>query len=257
MPSNKPTLKEVLEADEFELPVGTTINGVFHKTAKLTEMDGYVEEAIAEKNVRQNYAKVVTEALHGVVERIGSVEKKNIDRGVIKSLTAPDRDFLMLMNYKVTMGDNIEWTGVCPKCEAKMDMNVDVDSIPITYLAHDEKKEWTFELPRGVKNDEGTYCKEMTISLPNGYAQEKVFPQYFINESTAMSVMLSFITEGIKGYGHCSPDTFKGMSKRDRKFIAQQMAKQEIGPDLSPQAICPSCGHEHKQPIPPTTLLGE
>ena len=255
MPQDERTLKDVLDTNEFELPIGITINGEFHKTVKLTEMTGIVEEAIADAKVRTNGGKVITEAIYGITEQIGNLKKKN--KNMIRDMYSSDRDFLLLMNHKVSVGDTIEFTDECPSCGFKSDIKIDVDDIPVKYMREDEPKVIKIELPNGVKDAEGKVYKKMTISLPTGRVQEQIFNLLRQNPNQAVTQMLNFICEEIEGLSHWNTDTFRNMTKKDRKYISAQLGKVEVGPNLSPEVSCASCGHEYESTIPVQVLLGE
>lgn len=250
------TIKEVLDDNEFELPVGYVDgDGVLHKTAKLQEMTGEVDEAIADQKVRTNAGKMVTEALNGVVTNLGTMRKHNKD--TIRNLCNPDRDFLLLMNYKVSIGEDVEWTDVCPKCEGKHEVIVNIDSIPVKYMTQDEPKELVLELPNGIKDAEGKVYKKMKVSIPTGMVQERIFPIIQGNPNQAVTQMLAMVTEDIEGLSHWNFETFRKMTKKDRKYISEQLSKVEVGADLAPKVSCANCGHEYKAQIPVMTLLGE
>ena len=111
-----------LEDNEFELPIGyMDRDGVLHKTFKLREMTGKVDESIADKKVRTNAGKIVTELIYGVVEQLGTLPK--IDRNIIKQLTNTDRDYIVLMNYLYSLGETIEYTETCPYCGEKIEVS--------------------------------------------------------------------------------------------------------------------------------------
>ena len=253
---NERTIKEVLDTDEFELPIGyVDSNGNFHKTVKLQEMTGEVEEAIADAKVRTNGAKIITEAISGVVERLGSMKK--FTKNDARNLYVADRDFIILMNHKVSIGDEIEWTEECPRCNGRFDITVEIDNIPIKYATQDEPKIIEIELPNGIKDAEGKVYKKLKVSYPTGMVQERIFPLLQQNPSQAVTQMLALITEDIEGLSHWNYETFRKMTKKDRKAISDALAEKKIGADMNPEVQCASCGYKYKTTIPVMTLLGE
>jgi T4 bacteriophage base plate protein len=255
VPQNKPTIKEHLGEDVFELPVGIKIDGVFHKTFTLTEMTGAVEEKLMDKKVRTNGGKVMTEAVFGVLETLGNLKKVN--KNTVQQMFTVDRDYILLMSYKNSIDDVIEMTETCPHCGTKNDITINVDDIEVNYLAEDEERILEFELPKGVKDGEGKYHKKMKLSFPTGMVQETIFKQVQENPVAGISSMLSFICEDIEGMEHWNPDTFRNLTVRDRKFIQKKVNEIQLGPDLSPKVDCSSCGEEFFAVISATTLLGE
>jgi hypothetical protein len=255
VPKSEPTIKRVLDTDEFELPIGIEINGEFHKTVKLKEMTGKVEEAIADSKVRNNGGKVITEAINGVIEQLGSLKKHN--KNMVRNMYSVDRDYLLLMNHLVSIDDHVKYDDICPSCGGKSEINVNIEDIPVSYLQEDEPKVISLELPRGVKDAEGNVYKKIKVSFPTGVVQERIFNLLQQNPNQAITQMLAFICEDIEGLSHWNPDTFANMTKRDRKFISEELGKVEVGADLTPEVSCANCGHEYKSVIPVRTLLGE
>lgn len=247
---------ELTAENEFELPVGyVDSTGVLHKTFKLREMTGEVEESIADKKVRNNPGKIVTELIYGVLESLGTLPK--IDRGVIKKLSNVDRDFILLMNYLYSLDDVIEWMDVCVYCNGRMDIKVNVEDIPVKYFTHDEPRTVSLVLPRGIEGADGVRYKEIEMSFPNGFVQETVFSKVENNPAEAMSITFANCTESIKGLSDWNFETFKRMSKKDRNFIQREMAKIEVGAEMSTKLECPHCGSENHSPVPLQKLLGE
>ena len=246
-----------LADNEFELPVGyVDKEGTLHKTFKLREMTGEVDEAIADKKVRTNAGKIVTETIYGVLESIGTL--KRLDRGVVKALSNIDRDYIMLMNYVYSIGETIEWTESCKFCEDKFNVELDAENIPAKFMTHDELRLIKVELANGVTHPEtGEKHKEVTLSLPNGYVQEKIFLTMDKNPAEATSTMLAMCTEDIKGLQNWSFDLFKKLTKKDRRVILNAMDKVEAGVELGTSVECPSCGAEQTAVIPFMKLLGE
>ena len=246
-----------LAENEFELPVGyVDKSGVFHKTFKLREMTGEVEEAMADKKIRTNPGKMVTEAIYGVLESLGTLPK--IDRMIVKQLSNVDRDFILLMNYKYSLGDEIEWVTACPFCDTRIDVKAEVDKFPVKYMTEDEPRLLTVELSTGITNDETQEKhKEITLSFPNGLVQEKVFGTVEKNPAEALSIMLAMCTENIKGLNNWNYETFKKMSKKDRKILNNAINDVEVGAELFAKISCPDCGADHDSVVPFMQLLGE
>lgn len=255
MPSTEKTILEPLEMDEFELPVGyVDSEGNFHKTVKLQEMTGEVEEAMAEEKVRNNFGKVTTELIYGITERIGSMKK--VAREDIRKLSVADRDFILLMNYLVSIDSEIVYDAVCTKCGALNTVTVEIEKIPVIYFAKDDPRKFTVELPRGIKSGEKVFNK-VVITLPDGITQEKIFPILEKNPAQAGTLMLAQITEDIPGLGNWNYETFQKMGKKDRNAIADIGKDIKAGPNLAPTVECSECGKEFEAQIPIRKLMGE
>jgi len=254
--SKEKTIKELLEDDTFELPVGfTDSTGTFQKTVKIRELTGAIEEALAEPKIRQNGGKVITEAVYSLVEQAGNMKK--FTKMDARNLTTADRDFILLMNHKVSLGDEIEYQAQCTHCGEIADTTVNIDDIPVTYATEDEPKQIPVTLPRGIKGKDGEVFKELKISYPTGLVQERILPTLSKNHIQAVTQMISMCVESIKGLEHYNFDTFREMGKKDRNAVQDALNKLKVGADLAPEVECPNCGKDFKAPITTATLLGE
>ena len=246
-----------LEENEFELPIGyIDRDGTLHKTFKLREMTGEVDEAIADKKVRTNAGKIVTELIYGVVESIGTLPR--LDRNIIRSLTNVDRDYIVLMNHFYSLGEEVKYTDVCPACGERIEIEVEIARMKAKFMTEDEPRKIVItDLPNGFKDEHGNRYKEMTLSLPNGMLQEKIFSTFDKNPQQAVTQMLAMCTESIKGWDSYRFDDFKNLSKKDRKYISDKLGEIEVGVEMSVEVDCAECGHNFKSAIPLMTLLGE
>lgn len=245
-----------LQEGEYELPVGyTDKDGVIHKKFTLREMTGEVDEAIAEKKVRVNAGKIVTETIYGVLESLGTLTR--IDRAVVKKLTNADRDYIMLMNFKNSIDDVLEWQDSCPYCDARADISLEIDKVKVKYLPENEVRLIHTELPKGIRGENGEIYKEITLSLPNGLVQEQIFGKVDKNPAEAISHILAMCTEEIKGLKSYNFDTFKKMTKKDRSHINKVIGKVDVGAQMWTEVECPDCGGSYESSIPLMQLLGE
>ena len=118
---------------DFELPVGyTDEDGQVHRIASLRKMTGHEEALLADRKLRQNAARLVTQLLAACVKRIGEIAP--VPRNVISELTSPDRNFLLLQLRRITFGDAIEATYVCPSCGESTRITHDLDEVPVRRL---------------------------------------------------------------------------------------------------------------------------
>lgn len=251
-----PTIKEVLGDNEFELPIGFTDgDGTLHKTVTLQEMTGYVDEAMSDQKVRSNPGKMLTELIHGVVEKMGSM--KTFSKDNARNLSNADRDFILAMNYKVSLGEEVTWEDACGNCGEKFEATIAIDALKVKYMTQDEPKLMKITLPNGIKDGEGNVYKELTVSAPNGLVQERIVPLINQNPNHAATQLMVLITEEIKGLEHWNFETFQKMTKKDRRHIQKEISKVDVGIDLTPMVNCASCGHNYNSQIPIQSLLGE
>lgn len=247
---------EQLGEDEFLLPVGyTDSEGVLHRTVKLRPMTGLTEEAISDPKVRDNGGKLITELFYSVIEGIGSVRKVN--KEIIRDLTTIDRDFLLIKNAQVSVGEEISYIDKCPHCNNKNEVHINIAEIPVKYLSADADREFTFELPRGYKDKDGKVHNKITLVLPTGRVQERVAQIIRANPAQATTLMLQLITKKLGEMEYLNPDVFKNMTKKDRDYVSKKISEVEAGVSFSHELICSECGSEFTSSIPLQALLGE
>lgn len=255
MNENIQTMIDTLDDNQFLLPVGYTDgDGVLHRIVTLRPMTGETEEAIADPKVRDNGGKIITELLYSVIESIEGITRINKD--IIRDLSTIDRDFLLLKNRQVSLGDETTYDDVCPHCRGRNSVTINLVEMPIEYLGDEEPKEITFDLYNGVM-DKGVLHKTTTIIIPTGRIQERVAQIIRSNPAQATTAMLQLITKKIGTLEYLNPDVFKKMTKKDRDLISNKLAEFSAGTKLSATVICTECGEDFETSIPIQALLGE
>jgi hypothetical protein len=255
MSENIKSIMEQLGEGEFLLPVGYVDGeGVLHRTVTLRPMTGETEEAIADPKVRDNAGKMLTELFFSVVDKLGAVKKVN--KEVLRDMTTIDRDYLMVRNAQVSVGEEIQYKDKC-HCGAINEVSVNLVDIPVDYLSEDDEREFTFDLPNGYRDRDGKVHKKITVVLPTGRVQERISPLVRTNPASATTMMLQLITKKLGDLEFINPDVFKSMTKKDRDYISKKLGEIKAGVKLSFEVTCSECGETFTTTIPIQSLLGE
>jgi len=255
MPTNEPTIKPLPEGT-FQLPIGfTEPNGTVHKTFSLKPMTGRVEEAMSDKKIRTNMGAIVTALIHGVIE-MDSLGRK-FTKLDAKGLKNPDRDFIIYQNYLNSIGETAEWQEKCPACGEIHNLSVDMSGLEVTYLEDNDPQEFKVTLPHGVEDSEGKLHKELTLSIPDGFAQELFIKELQENPARAVSTLMSQTTENIEGMASWNVDHFRDLSKKDRNIVQKAFTQIEAGVNFDVATECPHCSHEYGTQVPINQLMGE
>src|SRR5438309_9159414 len=115
---------------DFELPVGyMDDDGRVHRLATLRKMTGHEEALLADRKLRHNGGMLVTELLASCLRQLG--ELKPVERQVVSHLTSADRNYLLLQLRKITFGNELEATYVCPACGETSHVLQDLDELPV------------------------------------------------------------------------------------------------------------------------------
>ena len=247
---------------EFELDHGyTDKEGIKHTTVTMREITGYDEETIAKNEIRNSLGKTITTLLANTTVQLGELTPKSVGvkkwEDIIKSLPLGDRDKMMLELRKLTNGDEIELDMKCPHrgCKTKLKHIVEIDGdIEITPLSSDPES-IPFELPRGIKDDNGGVTKTGIIRLPNGLDQETVDSIARKNIGQANTTLLARVIKEIDGIKSVNLTTIRSMSTRDRDYLLRLLADNAYGPKFEVSFPCPACGEDIDAGVHPVNFL--
>lgn len=128
-------------------------DGVSHRRGSLRPLNGFDEERLHALPPSTPRAVMVTELLARAVKTVGEVR---MTREVARALSSGDRDYLLLQLCRATYGETLALVLVCPRCDAKMDLDLRIDQIPVeerapatSHRVVADDIEIEFRLPRG------------------------------------------------------------------------------------------------------------
>jgi hypothetical protein len=168
---------------EVTLPIGYEDgDGRVHRTAVLRKMTGRDESIMADKNHRNNGARMITELLASCVVRLGSIERPA--RAVAQNLYSADRYFLLMKLREITFGAEMQATYSCPTCREATTTVEDLTELEVVVLDDGEvARDIVVELQDGYVDKGGELYHTMVFRYPKGADEEKVAPA--IRENTA------------------------------------------------------------------------
>lgn len=231
---------------EVELPVGyVDEDGRLHKVASLRKMTGHEEAMLGDRKLRQNGGRLVTEVLSSCVKKIGEFEP--VTPPIIASLTSADRNYLLLELRKITFGEELEASYVCPACGETTRLSQDLNDLPVRKLNGEGPIQITVELDDGYEDREGELFRHMVFRLPNGLDEERVAATTKDNPSRGMTALL---TRCLVALGDMPPERREGLGTKvindltmaDRACIEHVFREEMPGIDLSQEVECGSCG---------------
>jgi hypothetical protein len=230
----------------FELPVGyVDEDGRVHRQAVLRKMTGHEEAVLADKKLRQNGGTMVTELLVNCLRQLGDI--KPVPRQVVSQLTSPDRNYLLLELRKITFGNELQASYVCPVCGEVTRALQDLDELPVRQLDGDARKEIVVELDDGWEDNNGELYTSMVFRLPVGTDEEKIAAIVKENPSRGMNALL---TRCLVGLGDMPPNRREALGTKimseltlgDRARIEQAFRTEAPGVDLGREVECDACG---------------
>ena len=252
----------ILGENKFKLPIGYKDDeGVVHKIVQLKPIDGFTEEAMDEPKVKDNGAKVITELLNGIMIKLGSIKLSKNNKEITRELSVMDRDFLLMANAIVSFDKDeelVKFTVKCPSCGNKQELSADLNKVNVKGIEDNAPREFTFKLKDGVYDSDNKCHKSITITIPTGRVQERVYPIATRNRGEATTSTLQMITKKLGELPILSQDTFKGMTTRDRRYANSYLVQEKkLGADFSVSTKCEKCREDFDTDIPIQALMGE
>jgi hypothetical protein len=217
-----------LESDLVELPGGVRLDdGTVVKRARVKELTGADEEAIARAAVSMNPFHFLNTLLECGVVEIGDQPKKKT-KELLKRALVGDRDAMIMGIRRATYGPEIEieeW--ICPECRTSSTVTLPLDDIPIREL-----DTFVFEVPLRKG-------RVATVELATGADQLAVFDNDALNIKERDSLLLARTLVSIKeadgqvntvaGFAH---GIVSSMNMGDRNKILKELLKRQPGPQF-------------------------
>jgi hypothetical protein len=236
---------------EFELPVGYTDEaGRVHRSALLRKMTGREEMLLADRKLRQNGGRLVTELLASCVRRLGELEP--VPRDVVSRLCSPDRNYLLVELRKITFGTTMETVYDCPACgEANRSLE-DLDELAVRRVDGEGARDVVVELDDGYSDGDGALYTTMVFRLPTGGDEERVAGTLKANASEGMSALLSRCLVAVGDMPQPRREALgtkimTDLTLADRARIDRAFRRDMPGVDLLRELECESCGRRFER----------
>jgi hypothetical protein len=231
---------------ECELPIGyVDEDGRLYHDAALRKMTGREEALLADRKLRRNAGRLVTELLGNCLTRIGTLSP--VPPHVVSRLTSVDRNYLLVELRKFTFGPELEGSYACPSCGETNFVLENLDELPVRRLNGSGAPEIIVELEDGFE-DRGELYSMMVFRLPNGLDEEKTASQIKENASRGMNAMLA---RCLVQLGDMADDRREMLGTKimtdltlsDRTRIERAFRQEIPGVNLRRDLQCDFCGH--------------
>jgi hypothetical protein len=245
------TPRRVREVD-VELPVGLLdADGRLHRRVTLRKMTGHEEALLADRKLRANGGRLVTELLVSCVRRLG--ETDTVTRQVVGSLTSPDRNYLLLELRKLTFGSELDAGYTCPACRATTTVVEDLDGLEVRRSEVGGGADLLVDLADGFEDrGTGTWYSSLRFRLPTGIDEERVAAGARDNPARATNALLArCLVDVVSDDGEPMPEPrrealgtrmLQDLTMGDRGRIEQAFREQMPGADLTREIECEACG---------------
>jgi predicted RNA-binding Zn-ribbon protein involved in translation (DUF1610 family) len=215
------------ESDVVELPIGLVTPSGAITEAKVRELNGFDEEAIARA---KNFGSILLTILERAVVSLGG-EKP--DQGLMRELYLADRLAILVGISRCTWGSNVVSTLVCPDCGEVNQIDFDLNDMEIT-KAQPADAFFDVQLRKGTAK----------VHWPRGDVHEALLTTADVSSAMFRSVIINKCVDDIDGMPMFG-DAAKRLSVPDRTKIVDTVNSIYLGPrfDLT-SAPCPACGKE-------------
>ena len=249
---------------EVKLPVGhLDPDGRLHRTATLRKMTGHEEALLADRKLRANGGKMVTELLSGCVRAIGDIAPPG--RPVIGALTSADRNFLLLELRKLTFGTELEASYTCPSCRETTVVVEDLETFPVRVTDGAGLPEIVIELEDGFEDraKDGWY-DILRFRLPVGADEERVAGAARENAAKGTNALLARCLISVTGDGEEMPENrrealgtkiLSDLTMGDRGRIERAFREEMPGVDLTREFDCGTCGRPMRTSLDLTSFF--
>jgi len=228
-----------------ELPIGySDENGQLHREAWLRKMRGHEEALLSDPAIAPG--RLVTELLGSCLMRLGDLEDP--DAEVVKQLYTADRNYLLLELRRITLGDRLMESYLCPGCGVDVTVIEDLAAIEVRSLdTGDALVDIEVALEDGYVDRQGTPHNELVMRLPRGSDEEFVSP---LVEKDPLKAQDALMLRCLKRFGSLPQrelDAYgvkilRDLTLGDRQRLRQAFAEQAPGVNFERSISCGHCG---------------
>ena len=212
------------------LPNGYWEGGAHWREAHLREITGDDHIFLMERCEGLLPAHWVTELLARCVIKLGPHEAT---RDAIRSLTAGDREALLLHLRRLTLGNRLTCTLSCPECQEKLELEIDVAQL-LQPLQSEPLSE--HELSISI---EGLGPTVVRFRLPDGADQETVASMALTDVGAAADLLLRRCVLSVLADGELVDE----LPAAAGEHLTARMAELDSQAEINLLPTCEACGH--------------
>lgn len=236
--------------DRLVLPVGFMDEDMLYTHARVRSMTGEDRRVCANSKNQKSAAHMETALLKQCVTELSNEDEKSVTKpnvSMLRKMTEADRSFLsMHIRWQSYPGQDMIVESVCdnPECREKITYHVTFEEIEIINV----KPEWRGDVACFSFKDEETNCNAV-MHYMTGADQELLVqrfgkvPRRKVNMIEVMQASAEVMIEEINGEEVDEEDLLV-FPQNLNSLLEEESVKHRAGPDLTPMAHCPGCGHE-------------
>jgi hypothetical protein len=218
---------------EVTLPIGLAFGRQWYRNAGLRPVNGRDEEILRDAVGRLSPAERTTLLLSLCLIRLGP--KTEIQADDVRSLTAGDRDALLLHLRRLTFGNKAMTTVSCPHegCGERLDLDLAMDRLLVPPMEHAARDHQTTICGNGA-----TY--KVTFRLPTGADQEEAAHLALRNPKAASTQMLERCVRRIEK-GKRALRVHGNLPQALLDELPKRMAELDPQAEILLTMTCPAC----------------
>lgn len=163
-----------------------------------------------------------------------SLDEHPVNSDIVQKLLVGDRQYLMLQLRRLTLGDQIQAVVLCPACSQKMDVNFQLDDVPVKSCPQSVS-------PYSIEVSGRSIC----FRLPNGGDQEAILGHDI--DDAVEELMQRCILDGESD----------ALSSEERNVVVAAMEQMAPQVEFELDLTCPECSHQFLLPFDTTAFFFE
>jgi hypothetical protein len=217
-----------------QVPGGLWRDGVCVREVCLRPLCGEDEAFLLEAGESLSAPARVTALLSRSILRVGADE--NVTPEIVRTLTAGDREALLLHLRRITYGERLPCLLNCANSRCGKRMNLELKVSELLLEPYSAAHEWN---DVAVSTEKKTY--RMRLRVPNGLDQELVAERAWTNLTDAENLLLQRCVDSISAEG-TSPVTMDEWPAELADEIGRKFGELDPQAEILLSLQCPDCG---------------
>jgi hypothetical protein len=235
--------------DTVTLARGVFRDGEWYTSARVRELTGEDEEAIARLNIRNTTTMWTDVVLSRAVLSVGPISVQS-DPTVLDELIIGDDERLIFGIMLATYGEERKISGACPECQAKNDIVLELKKdFPLREIDDPQRLIRTMTLNRNGG--------ELGYALLTRADQAAIMNAKNANVAEKDTLAIARAVRSLNGVTINTPMQFaRELNILDRREILERLRTEQPGPSVGEVKVpCATCGVESSVPVDWADLL--
>jgi hypothetical protein len=230
--------------EEFQLPLGVSGATGVVKSVVLRAMTAGTRRKMLNRETAKNAAKALTSTLMDCCESLGGAPPTERD---INNLVLGDRDYMLFEIRRLSLGNIINASTNCPRCQEKVEFQISMEDVPIRRLELGKDYELENTLPVFTVSDPAIKV-EARCRFPNAIDQMGMLAMMKSDPLGANYLLYSRVLrewklDGVPVQGPYTQAFVDSMSLPEIEWFEKVFVEKQPGPDWAARIPCTSCEH--------------